>query len=163
WRFCLARQSCSVSYLAPRRPEAVGAELRQVVMQAHLVPLIGTVRIGLLCGRRCILINEARLKGAVLGVIAAVLAQCCRNETSDAVGEVIMRAGRVIDTVLAGAGNTALQSAQLRDQAAVVEQGDALAVDRRQKVNVQIAFWLGGLFVADAALAELFFWPLAGI
>jgi hypothetical protein len=56
------------------------------------------------------------------------------------VGNVIMRAGRMIDDISPGAAtNAPLQATELRDKPGIVEQLDPAAVQQRQQLAVKIA------------------------
>src|SRR5262249_50180992 len=54
--------------------------------------------------------------------VSAIFVEGGRAQSRHTIRHVVMSAGTVVDAILAGTGNPALQSAQLGDQAAIVEQ-----------------------------------------
>ena len=65
-----------------------------------------------------------------------------------------MAAGRVIDAVSAAARGVALQAAELGDEATVIDELDAAAVQQRQEIAVEVALRLEGDGVFDAVSLE---------
>jgi len=61
--------------------------------------------------------------------------RCQDRRTRDAVRYVIKRTGHMIDAVLASARRSALKTAKLRDEALVIQQFDATAVQQRQQMH----------------------------
>jgi hypothetical protein len=117
------------------------------------------------------LIGEVSLEVArALAWVAKVLEEAVAR-TGDDVGQsagrsirhVIVRAGGVVDRVLAAASSTPLQPDKLGGEPVVVQQLGCARVQQRQAVAVQVALGPGGGFVTDARLVELLLRPLAGV
>src|SRR6516162_2987414 len=69
---------------------------------------------------------------------------------------------RMVDRVATAARGATLKTAKLSDEALVIEQFNAAAVQERQQVAIQIGFRLGGDGVFDAMNPETLAWPLRG-
>jgi hypothetical protein len=77
-----------------------------------------------------------------------------QQRAADAVGQVIVRARRMVDAVAPAARSAALEPDELRSQARIVEQLAAAAVQDRQDVSVQIALDLLADQILDTVRAE---------
>src|SRR5262249_26531304 len=72
----------------------------------------------------------------------------------DSIDDIVVPVRAVINGVLAGAGDPAFQADDLRHQPIVARQHDATAVQKRQKIAIEIALGTLARFVSNAVLAE---------
>src|SRR5262245_836972 len=80
-----------------------------------------------------------------------------RHQTSDRIGQVIVRTGGVITAPAPGTGGVALQSDDLADQSLMIEQVNATAVQHRQQtMGVELGLRFVREPIIDAAAFEWF-------
>ena len=103
------------------------------------------------------------LDGSLRYAHGFALAHDGRHHAANGVGDVVMRARRVVDAVAAAARRAALQALQLRRQLRMVEQLDALGAEQRNAVAVNVGFRFLRGFVSDAMSAEALDGPLASV
>src|SRR5262249_10238456 len=72
----------------------------------------------------------------------------------DSIDDIVVSVWAVINGVLTGAGDPAFQADDLRHQPIVARQHDATAVQKRQKIAIEIALGTFARFVSNAVLAE---------
>ena len=77
-----------------------------------------------------------------------------RSGAGNGVGDVVVRARRVVDAVPTAARRPAFQPAELGHETRMVEQLDAPAVQQRQKVDVQVGLWPRALLAAASAIGN---------
>ena len=89
--------------------------------------------------RRTLVVVVAR-HPAQARVVSAELAE--RRRAGNAVRQVVVSVRGVVNRILAGARHAALETDDLRDQAVVLRQHDAAAVQQRQQVAVEVGLGL---------------------
>ena len=77
------------------------------------------------------------------------------NRTRNRIRNVVMRAGPVIDQILAAARRPALKAVKLGDQAADIKQLALARIEQRQRVAINVALHPLGRNIVHIALLEL--------
>src|SRR5262245_52301694 len=98
--------------------------------------------------------NSGLANPAVAGVVRSVPV-ADSGRAGNRVHHVVPATRRMIDRIPAAAGGATLERAELVDQARIVEQLDAPAIDQRQQVDVELALGPGRGLVENAEFSEL--------
>ena len=85
------------------------------------------------------------------------------NRPRTRIRNVVMRAGPVINGVLAAASGPALKAVKLGDQAADIKQLALARIEQRQSVAINVALHPLARNIVNIALLELLARPLAGV
>ena len=106
-------------------------------------------------------VDEVGLESGVGGVEIPVLVDRRGGHAGNCVGDIVVGAGRVIDTVATAASGTPFESTQLVYQLRVVQQIDAHRINQRHQINIQVTVRLGRSLVPDAEFCKLLNRPLS--
>src|SRR5688572_1988373 len=92
-------------------------------------------------------------------------AACLRpiDRASRRIAEIVMAVGRVIDGIPPTPRRAALQTAQLRNKAIIVEQSNRTRIDRRQQISINVRLWPVRHIIGDALATETLAHPFTGI
>ena len=102
------------------------------------------------------------LETGVGGVKITVLVDGC-GHAGNCIGDIVVGAERVIDTVAATACGAPFKSTQLVYQLRVVQQIDAPRINQWHQINIQVAFGPGRRLVADAEFCKPLTRPLTRV
>ena len=89
-----------------------------------------------------------------------IMMACQHNRARNRIRNVVMRAGSVINGILAAARRPALKAVKLGYQPAIIEQLTLARIEQRQSVAVNVALHPLGRNIVNIALLELFARPL---
>jgi len=127
------------------RPTPPAADREDALRKLVAIRLIAGLLVGLV-------VPGGRL-AEQLKIVAAEGASQHRS-AHGGVGNIVVLVARVVDDVVAAAGDVTLKAHELVEQPVVLGQHDAARIEQRQRVTIQVALRLLARLVADAATLE---------